>query len=364
MVDRVSRLAVIVVIAWCAAPGREVAAHPCGVPTFAYGNAGYAAGYSISGVRGLGSGCGFWSGGRVCGPWWRGGYNRIGGWPDCGGGGWWLGRPGLGFGGWYGARRWRGCESVYLSVPSCGNATFFSGCVTPFVGGCAPVFGGWPTNWYPGYSVGPWGWYPYAVPAPVGVGPQFGPAGILPFLGAATTRTAAGTALAAATPRASVVAAPPRPALRLVNDAARRRAARLVATGDRHLRAARMGAPAQARLAADAYRRAANAAADDPDIRIREALALVALGDVHAADAALARATALDGRLAAAPARRGDLPPDPVFGDRPADGRPPLAERGSAILREIGGAEAADVQWLAARWSDRWAVGAAAVVSR
>jgi hypothetical protein len=352
-----------IVIAGCSAWGAVAVANPFCAPNFAYGNAGYAAGYSIAGVRGWGLGCGPRWGGRVCAPAW-GGWNGVGGWPDACGGGWGFGWPRFGFGGWCGARRWACRESVYLSVPAYGNATFFSGCVSPFVTGYGPVFGGWPTNWYPGYAVGPYGWYPYAVPAPVGVGPQFGPAGVLPFLGASTGVGPAvgGVAAVNAAPRA--VAARPRPAVRLVNDAARRRAERLVAQGDRHLRAAQDGAPVRIRAALDAYRRAATAAPDDPDIRVREALAHVALGEANAADTALERATAIDGRLAAAPPRRGDLPPDPVFGDRPADGVSPLAARGSAILREIGGAEAADVAWLAARWGLRWGAGAADVARR
>lgn len=337
MVGRGMRLAVIVAVVWCAAGEPGAARHPCGGSTFAFGHAGYAAGYGISGVRGFGSGCGWWPRGGVCGPRWGGG---------------WFGRPGLGFGGCSGAWGWNACESVCVTVPSFGLTSFFSGCVPPFISPCGPAFGGWPTNWLPGYAVGPCGWYPYAVPAPVGVGPQFGPAGIVPFLGAATVGTPAATV------------ATPRPAVRLVSEASRRRAARLVAVGDRHLRAAQAGAPARARAAADAYRRAAVAAPDDPDIRVREALALVAVGDPHAADAALLRATAIDGRLAATPSRRGDLPPDPVFGDRPADAPPPLAARGAAIIREIGGADAGDVRWLAARWSARWAGDAAAVASR
>ncbi len=356
MVRRLGRCVATVVAAGALWSGVAIA-NPCRGPTFGYGNAGYAAGYGIAGC-GVRPACGVWSGGGVCGPRW-GGCNRVGGWPDaCGRGGWWFGRPGFGFGGWCGASRWRGCESVYFSAPSYGGATFFSGCVTPFVTGVGPVFGGWPANWYPGYAVGPAGWYPYAVPAPVGVGPQFGPAGILPFLGASTGRNP-GT-VAAATPRGP--APPSRPAMRLVNDASRRRAERLVATGDRHLRAARDGVPARARAALDAYRRAAASAPDDPDTRVREALALVALGDAVGADAALVRATAIDGRLAAAP-RRGDLPADPVFGDRPVNAPAPLAARGAAILREIGGAEAADVAWLAARWGVRWGGGAAAAVA-
>lgn len=355
MLGRVIRIVTLVAIACGATWGGEAAAQ-------AYGNAGYAAGYSIAGVRCNRWGSGFWSSGGVCGPWWRGGCH-AGGRPACGGG-YWFGWPGLGFGGCQGASSWGGCDSVILAVPPGGGANFFSGRQVPFVTGVVPVVGGWPMNWYPGYAVGPVGWYPVAVPAPVGVGPQFGPAGILPFLGA-DARGAATGGLAAARPAfprhvASRAAAVPRP----VNDAARRRAARLVATGDRILREARVDAPAPLRAAIDSYRRAAAAAPDDPDIRIREALALVALGDAGGADAALVRATAIDGRLAGPPPRRGDAVLDPVFGDRPADAPPPFAVRGAAILREIGGADVADVAWLAARWSDRWAGAAAAVARR
>ncbi len=347
----VRRWVAVVAVACAAAWGSLAVAHPCG-PSFAYGNAGFGAGYG--GLCGVRSSCGPSWGGRVCGPWWRGGW-RVGGWPDACGGGWWGGWPRPGFGGWCGATRWSGCESVFLSGP--GGPTFFSGCTVPFVTGAMPSVG-WPATWYPGYAVGTWGWYPYAVPAPIGVGPQFGPAGILPFLGAAVTPRA--TTAADGAPRAVAL----RAAVRRVNDAARRRAERLVATGDRRLREARAGAVADARAAADAYRRAAAAAPDDPDIRIREALALTALGDSGAADAAIARAVAIDGRLAAAPPRRDDLPPDPVFGDRPAGTPAPLVARGRAVLEEIGGAAAADMAWLAARWSDRWAGAASAVASR
>ena len=338
----------LIVIACGATWDSRAAAQSCHGPTFAYGNAGFAgSGFSVGRV-----GCGSWPVGRVCGPWWRGGW-RVGGWPDPCGGGWWSGWPRLGFGGWCGASRWSGCESVYLSGPY--GSTFFSGCAVPFV----TPFVGWPATWYPGYTVGPWGWYPYAVPAPFGVGPQFGPAGILPFLGAASTSRAAEGAALGGAPRAVAL----RGAVRRVGDAARRRAERLVATGDRRLRAARAGVPADARAAVDAYRRAAAAAPDDPDIRIREALALVALGDSAAADAALARAVAIDGRLAAAPSRRDDMPADPVFGDRPAGAPAPLAARGRALLAQIGGG-ADETAWLAARWGDRWAGVAPAVASR
>lgn len=331
----------VVAFASVAASGSPAAAQPCHGPTGAFGYACFGAG--SGGGRSF---CGPWWGGRVCGPWWRGGW-RVGGWPDACGGGWWGGWPRFGS---CGTTRWSGCETVFLSGP--GGATFFSGCTTPVVIGGWPCVG-WPATWYSGYSVGPWGWTPYAAAAPLGVGPQFGSAGILPFLGVAATPTGG----AAGAPRA--VAS--RASVRRVNDAARRRAERLVATGDRRLRAARAGHVADARAAADAYRRAAAAAPDDPDIRIREALALVALGDANAADAAIARAVAIDGRLAAAPPRREGLSPDPVFGDRPAGAPTPLVARGRALLDEIGGG---DVAWLAARWGDRWGRAASAVASR
>jgi len=349
VVRRLLGCAAIVIACGAMGSSHAVAHQPCGTPTFAYGNAGFAG----SGLCGPRVGCGFWPGSRICGPWWRGGW-RVGGWPDsCGTGGWWSGWPRLGYGGWCGTSRWSGCESVFLSGP--GGATFFSGCAVPFP---TPFFG-WPATWYSGYTVGPWGWYPYAMPAPIGIGPQFGPAGIVPFFGAATPRGAKATETGGA-PRAVAL----RAAVRRVNDAARRRAERLVAQGDRRLRAARADALAAARAAVDAYRRAAVAAPDDPDIRIREALALVALGDSAGADAALERAIAIDGRLASAPPHRDGLPPDPVFGDRPAGAPTPLVERGRALLAEIGRPAAEDVAWLARRWSDRWAGAVAAVASR
>lgn len=315
-------------------------ANPCSAPTFAFGNAGFGAGACAPVACAPRPACGPSIG--VCGPWSRGRWS-VGGWPDsCGG--WWGGWPRWGAGG-CGWGRWRGCESIFFSTPY-GGSTFFSGCAVPFVPG-------WPMTWYPGVAVAPYGWYPQAA-VPFGVAPQFGPAGIVPFLGAAPATGAGSTA--ATTARAVTP--------RRVNAAARKRAERLVATGDRRLRAARAGAVADARAAADAYRRAAAAAPDDPDIRIREALALVALGDADAADTALARAVAIDGRLGGVPARRDDVPPDPVFGDRPADAPAPLAARGRAILADIGAGEAAGVAWLAARWNDRWAGATSAVASR
>jgi hypothetical protein len=158
------------------------------------------------------------------------------------------------------------------------------------------------------------------------------------------------------------------------NPASRLRAARQVAIGDRHLRTAN-GDPAELRRAVDAYRRAAAIAADQPDTFVRQAIALVALGDRGQADAAMARAAAIDGRLAAVAPSGGERSPDPVFGDRPV-GRPsPLAARGQAILRQIaeqgevarGQADAIENEPLlagvAARWMERFG-GVPATVAR
>jgi hypothetical protein len=62
------------------------------------------------------------------------------------------------------------------------------------------------------------------------------------------------------------------------NPASRLRAARQVAIGDRYLRTAN-GEPAALRRAVDAYRRAAAISGDQPDTFVRQAIALVALGD-------------------------------------------------------------------------------------
>ena len=153
---------------------------------------------------------------------------------------------------------------------------------------------------------------------------------------------------------------------------ARLRAARQVAIGDRHLRTAN-GDPVVLRHAADAYRRAAAIAGDQPDTYIRQAIALVALGDRGAADAAMARAAALDGRLAASAAPPAAGPPDPVFGDKPAGTPLPLAVRGTAILRQIatqanaeGGAtgDQPTLARVATRWAERFGVMPATLARR
>jgi len=145
--------------------------------------------------------------------------------------------------------------------------------------------------------------------------------------------------------------------VRPANGIARLRSARLVAVGDRHLREAN-GDPATIRRAVDAYRRAAMIAGDQPDTFVRQAIALVALGERAEADAAMNRAKAIDGRLADVAPPRGAQPADPVFGDRPAGAAQPLEARGSAVLRQIaaqGGAGADPaIAWLAGRWTTRF----------
>lgn len=352
--------------------------------SFGYGNAGYAAGYSIAYSRGIWSGG--WGGGwcgprfgwgcgpriaRWCGPCGPAIYPRcwprpnpcIGGWPT----GAWCGTPV--FGGWYGAGWYRGCDSVSLSVPAGGGATFFSGALVPYPAPCG--WYGWPANWLPGWSVNPWGISatPYGTLLPAGVGPQFGPAGVLPFLGitAATSISGGGAAVAAraaAEPRpviATATAPTGRPvAIRASTGLARLRAARLVAAGDAQLRKA-AGDREQLMSALASYRQAAAAAPDQPDTHVRQAIVLVALERATEAESSIQRAIAVDGRLAdAAAPPAADLEQqtafDPVFDRRPTAGGSAIARRGADILRQIGDSGMADqdaVAWLADRWSDR-----------
>ena len=334
--------------------GRFFCRGPFAVPTFGYGNAGYAAGYSTAVAR--------WGWGGWCGPRW-----------GCRPWGWGFRPWGWGCTPWYGATTWGCYDSVYLSVPAGGGATFFSGSLVPY-----PVWGGWgyPATWVPG----PYGWngYPSGFGLPAGFAPQFGPAGVMPFLGlgASTANPNAGAVVAAAPASAArpVIAASVTPAgrtslVRASNTVARLRAARLVAIGDRHLREAR-GDQARLNAAVDAYRRAAAIAPDQPDIHLRQALALVASGREGHADESIGRAVAIDRRLAAAPPRPAvglAAPADPVFGERPA-AAPPFAARGAAILREIaaqaGNADGREVvAVLADRWSRRFDRGLGAIAA-
>lgn len=357
------RFAVAFVVALLAAgfsaearAGRFWCRGPYVAPTFAYGNVGYAAGYSTTVTR--------WGWGGWCGPRWDGWCAPR--WNWCGPHWGWGCRPwGWGCAPWYGATTWGCVDAVSLSV-SGGNATFFSGSIVPY-----PVYGGWgcAAPWVPGG----YGWYgsPCGAVLPVGFAPQFGPAGVFPFLGLGAARANANAgALVARAPSVSrpVIAAAPQPSgrpalVRASTGAARLRAARLVAVGDRHLRAAQ-GDPTRLTAALDAYRRAAAVAQDQPDIQLRQSLVLVALDRQVQADAAIGRAVAIDGRLAAVPA-----PPaaglqavasDPIFGDRAAGGPPPFVVRGAAILREIAAQAEGDdgagrvMATLADRWSQRF----------
>jgi hypothetical protein len=363
-----------------------VAAPWCG--SFGYGNAGYAAGYSIAASRSV------WGGGW-CGPRWGWGCGPriprwcgpcgpafprrcwpnvwVGGWPTGG----WCGTPW--FGGGYGAGWYRGYDSVFLSAPAGGGATFFSGAIVPYP---VPVgWYGWPANWLPGWGVTPWGISatPYGTLLPAGVGPQFGPAGVLPFLGVNAAAEARGPAVEpsarlAVEPR-PVIAASIAPtgrtvAIRASNGLARLRAARLVAAGDAQLRKA-AGDREKLTAALASYRQAAAAAADQPDTHVRQAVVLVALDRAAEAKSSIERAIAIDGRLAApagpAPGdRRQAVAFDPVFDRRPAGEGSAIAQRGAEILRQIGGASPADqdaIAWLADRWSAHEPQAAATVAS-
>jgi hypothetical protein len=330
---------------------------PYAAPAFGFGGFGSSVGYGAAVSRvGWGGWCGprwggwcgpTWNG---CGPGWGWGYRA-----------WGSGYGPWGCGPWYGGGLWGFRDSVYLSVP---GATFFSGSLVP-VPACPPPIWGYPATWVPG----PYGWYgyPYGTPLPSGFAPQYGPAGVLPFLGlgASTANPRAGTivARAAVTPPARPVvaaAAAGRPVVfRASTGIARLRAARLVAVGDRHLRAAQ-GDPARLTAALDAYRRAGAIAQDQADIQLRQALVLVALDRQSQADEAVGRAVAVDGRLAPPPAPPAAGGPalaaaDPVFGDRPAVGLSPFAARGAAILREIAGQGDGDAGRAVAPLADRWA---------
>jgi len=155
--------------------------------------------------------------------------------------------------------------------------------------------------------------------------------------------------------RATQLVTRPVGTVRVANQAARLRAAKLVAIGDRHLRSA-VADRAKLRAALDAYRRAETIAADDPDTALRQALVLTALDRPDDAEAAMRRATEIDGRLAAATvpeAPAEGVPPDPVFGDRPLGSPSPLAVRSASLVAGIFAAEGGvgDAgNWIADRW--------------
>jgi hypothetical protein len=279
--------------------------------------------------------------------------------------------------------------------PVCCNPCF-TPCAVPWVGGCSyrsfcdrgwgfGGFGfgfgvsryrsfGWASPGLWSGSIAPCfvpapvcGWYPYSpvlfTPTfncyPGAFAPVYGPVGVFPFLGlgarGGTTVIQIGRGPAV---NVQHFAARDASAVRASNPAARARAAKLVAAGDRHLRAA-VNDRAKLQPALDAYRRAEKIAADQPDTFLRQAIVLTALERADDAAEAVKRAVAIDGRLAEAgpPALAGkQLPPDPAFGDRPLGAPSLLAERSHALLAGIFGTADAAVDegnWIAARWARR-----------
>lgn len=290
----------------------------CGQPplTGGYGNAGFAAGYS-SWIGGVGAGSCIAP--PACGPCWRPCLPRR-----C--------VPNPCWGGGYGSSRSLWSDTVFVAGPGLGGGTFFSGGVRSVVV---------PTIWYPwGYGCGPlYGgvlFSPYGTWLPAGYGPTFGPAGVFPFLNVfgANVRPAA------------LASIDRRPAIRVSNAEARGRAWKLVAVGDRHMRAA-IDAPGKLTSALDAYRRAARIAPDLPEVYVRQAIASVALDRDDAATRAIATLTAIDPRLT---------------DDIDARGRTVLAEiwTGPGVA---GAPLAAPDHWITARWAQRWGQGLAAVAA-
>ena len=273
------------------------------------------------------------------------------------------------WGGWYGGSRFGFSESISIGGPWGGffSGTIRSGVVVP--GWCGPWWGGsypWGYTPYPfgcGWRFGP----PIVVsPFPAAFAPTFGPAGVLPFMGFAGGSPVA-RGIAAASPPPTIVARStpavgPAIAIRASNGDTRLRALRLVAVGDRHLRAA-VNAPGKLAAALDAYRRAAVIAPDLPDTFLRQAIVLTALERDTDAARSIDRAVAIDARLgpaglglggaAAAPQR---LPPDPIFGGAEAPAETTLASRTAGLLERIFRADGphpapAGANWIAARWS-------------
>lgn len=267
--------------------------------------------------------------------------------------------------------RWRArfCEPVIVN--SC--VPLFSPAPWSYQPFCGPTFGG------PGWGSVGWGfngcglgvssyrvfsystpgfwcgsWYPCVVPLYPGGLYSFYPS---PFYPGPIFRPWVPCARAPVA-RVTQVAMRPVEAVRVASQATRLRAAKLVAIGDRHLRAA-VADHVKLRPALDAYRRAETIAADEPDTLLRQALVLTALDRPDDAAAALRRAAAIDGRLADAPAPVAGaerLPLDPVFGDRPLGSPSPLAARSAGLVAGIFGAEggAGDgINWIADRWARR-----------
>lgn len=245
-----------------------------------------------------------------------------------------------GYSSWIGGFGGRSCVVAVTRVS--GGGSLCSGSVTSVVV---------PTIWYPcGFGCGPlYGgllFSPYGTWLPAGYGPTFGPAGVFPFLNAfgANVPAAAGSRPPASQRIAAVASIDRRPALRGSNPEARARARKLVAVGDRHMRAA-LDAPGKLTAALDAYRRAVRIAPDLPEVYVRQAIACIALEREDAAARAIAMVAAIDPRLA---------------DDIDAHGRATLAEIWHQP--DADRPDAVPKHWIAAHWERRWrpALGAIA----
>lgn len=355
--------------------------------------------------------CGF---GRFGGPVWGGfgapcwpliGNVSFGTGFACGGTRFWSGTTIFGVPAWNG---FGGCGPVWTpawgpvcgpvwGVPAwggfggCGPGWFGGGWVGPRWGGVGAWYGGWNPGPGWGWNPGPaWGWNPgpargWAIPFAT-VAPAFPRPGLpvtaarpqpfgAPAFGLAAiqgprTVRASRTILPTAPGAAERLGGPPidtaiEVAIRTSNAPARARAARLVAVGDRHLRAA-IDEPSKLAKAIDAYRRAATIAPDQPDTFLRQAIAFTAAGKPSSAATAVARAVAIEPRLAedAADDRGGGT----IIAPHPAVRSTPLVTRSSKLLSRIFATpeserNASSDNWIARRWQGREA-GAVLVAAR
>lgn len=107
------------------------------------------------------------------------------------------------------------------------------------------------------------------------------------------------------------------------------------------------------------YRQAVKTAADMPDTFLRMAIVAAALGKEEAVEAAMARALAIDPRLAGGLVKpAAEL--DRVFGDTLAGEPPPVENRTRQLLASIfssdqGELQPAGVNWIAEAWHARLA---------
>jgi len=326
-----------------------------GVPCWPMiGNVSYGTGFAVGGTR-------FWSGTTVfgvpawggCGPVWGGGWGAPVWSGPVWGGGWgapvWSGPVwGGGWGGGWGGPRFGGVGAWYGGWNPGPGWGWNRG---PARGWAIPFASATPAFPRPGFRA------PFAPPQPFGA-PAFGLAAIQgprATTGSLTSRpTAPGEAFAG---RGQLGAPTIDPAvevtIRTSNAPARARSARLVASGDRHLREA-IDDPARLAKAIDAYRRAATIAPDQPDTFLRQAIALTAAGKPSAAATALGRAVAIDPRLAEGSAEaRGPIPAAPAL-----LAAKPLATRSGKLLARIfatpeGDRSAPADNWIARRWQGR-----------